>query len=130
MDDKLNTGHNPSGNKRIDLSELLELSGGDEVLVAKYVGIFLNTVTKELNHIKSALENGNGQQLYSALHILKPQIELMGMKGILPELKMTEATLRENKDMTDAVMISAGFIFTEITLACHELESIQKNHIR
>ena len=97
MDDKLNTGHNPSGNKRIDLSELLELSGGDEILVAKYVGIFLNTVTKELNHIKSALENGNGQQLYSALHILKPQIELMGMKDILPELKMTEAILRENK---------------------------------
>ena len=94
------------------------------------MGIFLNTVTKEFNNLQSALEKGNGQLLYSALHVLKPQIELMGMKDILPELKMTEATLRENKDMTDAVMISAAFIFTEITLACHELESIQKNHIK
>jgi|GEM_PF-3010041 hypothetical protein len=121
--------NNPAAYKRIDLANLLEMTAGDHALVSKYIGIFINTAPLQLNNLQNAVASENGNLLYSVLHNLKPQIEFIGIKNILPELNLTETTLQENKEVTGSIKNSAGFIFNEITLACKELELIQKDFI-
>jgi hypothetical protein len=124
MDNKNKPDNKKLPNGRVDLSELLELTEGNSVLVSKYISIFINSVRVELDNLQLAVNRSDGNLLYHSLHTLKPQIELMGIKGVLPELKLTEANLLLNKDMTEKVVKSANFIFTEITLACQELQKI------
>jgi hypothetical protein len=115
--------------RKVDLTNLLEMTDSNGALVSKYIGIFLNSAAVELNNIQNALLHADGNLLYSTLHILKPQIELMGIKNILPELKLAEAALQENKEVTEAIRKSTGFILSEITLACNELAVIQKQYL-
>ena len=110
-----------------DLANLLEFTGGDKTLALKYIGIFVNTSAVQLINIQNAWARTDANMLFNALHTLKPQLELIGIKTALRETEKTLNRLRENRVMTDANRNSALYIFDEINLACAELETIQKN---
>jgi hypothetical protein len=129
MDDSNIPDNKMQPGTRVDLTELLALTGGDRVLVVKYVGIFISLAPVELNKLQQALNGNDGNLLYSCLHTLMSQVELMGIKTVLSELRLTEATLRQNKDITQTVRKSTDFIFNEITLACCELKNIHTTFI-
>jgi hypothetical protein len=128
MAEKLKPEHIFPTDKRVDLTGLLELTGHDKTLVLKYTGIFLSTVPRQLDNIQKALAQVDGNLLYQAIHILKPQLELMGIKIALHEVQILQALLEEKREIREAVKKSAGFIVSEINLACKELEVIQKGY--
>ena len=116
-----------SSANRFDLSNLLEFTEGDKKLALKYIGIFINAAPAKLDDIQSALARADCNLLYSALHTLKPQLELIGVKNAFSEVEKTLAKLRESRAVDDAIKASGAYIFDEITLACGELELFKNN---
>ena len=109
----------------IDLSNLQELTGGDRNLVIKYINIFITTSRVQLATIQAALAKADGDMLFGALHTLKPQLEIMGIKKAFQQTEIVLLKLREKREVGEVEILAANFIANEITLAYRELESFE-----
>ena len=119
----------PSYDRRIDLSGLVKLSGGDKAIELKYINNFLLSLPEQLNTIERALDEGDANILCSTLHLLKPQMQFYGLKDVFVEIKCAEEQLQQNKEISPAVREICDLIYKEIKFVCAEFELIKSNYI-
>jgi HPt (histidine-containing phosphotransfer) domain-containing protein len=110
-----------------DLTGLTELTGGDKKLMAKYIGIFIDTAPAALTEMQTALGTNDHRALYTALHTIKSRVELMGLRAILTDIKNVEAGLLKEEVISAEVKVSIEHISKEINLACSHLDEIRKH---
>jgi hypothetical protein len=117
----------PSG-KRIDLSRLQALSGGDMAFELKYISSFLSLIQTELNRIETAVAQNDGKLLCETLHRIKPQLDFYRISGALNAVKNAENLLTEDYIISAGVQTMVDFIFKEIIFACAEFEIVKNNY--
>ena len=90
-----------------------------------YIGIFQGIASAQLQILRNALAQADGELIFKSLHILKPHLHLFGIKNAYGAVVNVEAVLQKNREVTIGVRNSVSFISEEITLACIELQAIQ-----
>ena len=123
----MNTDETTPGLKRIDLSGLRKLSGGDKAMELKYINNFLTSVPIQLKNIETALKQDDGNLLYNTFHLLKAQLQFYGIKDAYDEVRNAETLLQPERKINELIKKSTEFILNEITFACSEFEAV-KNH--
>ena len=61
------------------LEFLEELTGGNQLRIRKYLGLYLASVQSAIPKIEAALAANHGEDLRRTVHTLKPQLKMVGL---------------------------------------------------
>ena len=99
----------------IDLTNLRELTDNDYTLISKYINIFTNGLSVHLSGIKNGIDQKNIDLIYKTLHVLKPQVELMGIDELAGLIQAHLINLKSQS-------IPAPHLLTELDMLMNKLE--------
>ena len=85
-----------------DLSYLQSLSE-DPAFIPKILHIFLNQVPLQVATLKQTLEENNPEQTGLILHQIKPSMQTVGCKGLIPEIIELEQLARNGFSPLDRI---------------------------
>lgn len=74
----------------MDLSLLLNLMGGDQQLVDRFVAIFKTQVPGQVAALPALCESQDWEALSTALHSLKTQFSYVGMNALAEQMRVLE----------------------------------------
>ena len=87
---KQTTHMSEASSRMVDLSQIINISAGDNLFILEMIDMYLNLLNKELEKIYSAAENGDTAALKSLIHKIKPNLKIFGlinMANVLIELE-------------------------------------------
>lgn len=73
-----------------DIGYLYNFTGGDKERIKKYINIFLSSAPHSLAKINNSFITSDWDGVRSVAHLLKPQITIMGIKGLELVIKELE----------------------------------------
>ncbi len=115
-----------SENKRVDLSYLEQLSGGNAGYIAQVVNIFLEHTGQDLVTLNSlAKKKRNWDEIYRQAHKLKSGLGVVRIEGMLEDVIRIEAVLKE-EDRSEIPELAARLLYT-FRMAEPELKAIAQN---
>ena len=96
----------------IDLGYLRSLSKGDRAFEKNMIKSFSIQVPKELNELKTAIDQKNYKKIGSIAHNMKSTVSYMGLKQLTPLLQQIE---RESENENSLTHINDNFILIDAT---------------
>lgn len=63
-----------------NLDKLIEMADGDQDFINSVISVFLEEVPQDLEHLESAIENMDYENVYKLAHKIKPNVDLLGME--------------------------------------------------
>jgi len=97
--------------KPYTLDKLSQYVGGNEDEIIEMIGIFLETITKEVNMLPELAEKQEWQSIYKIAHKIKPSFDIFAMDEILIDIKNIELLAHDNNK--DDNLVSCIQKFTE-----------------
>jgi HPt (histidine-containing phosphotransfer) domain-containing protein len=79
-----------SDQKLYSLSQLEDISSGDQAFVDKMVDMFIDMVPESTNMMVEALANEEYEELGKAAHKIKPSIDMMGILSLREKIRELE----------------------------------------
>jgi HPt (histidine-containing phosphotransfer) domain-containing protein len=96
----------------IDLGYLRSLSKGDSAFEKNMIKSFSIQMPKELNELKTAIDQKNYKKIASIAHNMKSTVSYMGLKQLTPLLQQIE---RESENENSLTHINDNFILIDET---------------
>ena len=94
------------------LSQLEELSSGDEVFITKMVDMFIDMVPKSIDSMVDALANEAYEDLGKAAHKLKPTIDMMGIVSLKQTIRTLEKDGKESLNIDNIPVLLEEVVST------------------
>ena len=82
-----------------DISLLREFTGDDREKIAKYIKLYLDNASKEVEELKKGLETTDWELVRRAAHTLKPQLRYMGMLLTNEKAQQIETIIDDKLDL-------------------------------
>ena len=104
-----------------NLSELIQLSNGNNDFLANMVGIFIRSSSEIMSKMKNAMVNNDWKNVSELAHKAGPSFHFMGLNNFSEKLKFIEnnsANEREHKIINEMI----GFIDRNLTVILEDLE--------
>jgi len=96
----------------IDLGYLRSLSKGDNAFEKNMIKSFSIQMPKELNELKTAIDQKDYKKICSIAHNMKSTVSYMGLKQLTPLLQQIE---QESENENDLIHINDNFILIDAT---------------
>jgi HPt (histidine-containing phosphotransfer) domain-containing protein len=77
-------------NPMFNLDELKSISGGDERFMKEMVELFITQTESSLADIEKYRQEQDYPKLFSALHKMKPSVQVLGLTSIFSIIETTE----------------------------------------
>lgn len=84
-----------------DLSQLNELSGGNQDFVNKMAGMFVDMVPEILDRINTGLATDNLEDMGAAAHKIKPSIDMMGIVSLKEKIRALESNGKNRTNLDE-----------------------------
>jgi signal transduction histidine kinase/CheY-like chemotaxis protein/HPt (histidine-containing phosphotransfer) domain-containing protein len=101
----------------IDTGYLEEFTDGNITSMRKYIGIFLRSAPAQMKKAESAVNKGDANALYAALHCLKPQLKFMGLAATLLKAAQMEIQLQKDSKISNKIAQDINTMKTQIVAA-------------
>lgn len=109
-------------NRTVDMAFIKSLTRNNNVLIVKYINMFLDSTPQEIELIKNSWQNQNWGDLKKITHTIKPKLCYMGVKPAEEIIKQIEEMAGDNSKMTElSELISKAEIV--LNAAIKELET-------
>lgn len=117
-----NSGLNIGGKEySYNLSELIQLSNGNNDFLANMVEIFIRSSSEIISKIKNAILNSDWKNVSELAHKAVPSFHFMGLSNLAEKLKFIENNATnegERKHINEMI----GFIDKNLTVILDDLE--------
>lgn len=84
-----------------DLSYLKEASAGNKQFIKEMVEIFLRQTPPALKHAKELLQEKQWEKFRQTVHKTKPTISMVGIKGLVEDVKTMENLAKMEADVQE-----------------------------
>jgi len=108
----------------IDLTNLRELTDNDKVMMVKYINIFTIGLPAHLLNVQTGINLGDTQLIYQTLHILKSQIELMGIYELVPLIQTSLTDLKNQTVLTVDQLTELQTLLDKLNITKLELNTL------
>lgn len=111
----------PITEKLTNVNYLLEIAGGDRIIMQKAIRKFLENTPEIIQQMEDILAIADYGQLAKIAHKLKSSVSLMGMEEVLNVVKSIEAVCK-NRDRLDVLPILVGRVSRMVQKSYQELK--------